>query len=331
MKSITTGRSLIARACVDHVLDVFLTLATQSDAAQRLGQLHEVRDAARVGGQVGLRVALLVEQRLPLAHHAQVAVVDQRHLDRHAFDRAGGQFLVGHLEATVAVDRPHLRVRAGHLGAHGGRDGEPHGAQPAGVEPGARLLVGDELRRPHLVLADAGDVHGVRAGDLTQLLDDVFGAEAAVALRIVAQRIGGPHVCQVGPPLGHVDLAGHAVVPQHLDQLGDDGLDVADDRHVGMAVLADLGRVDIGVDDLGLRREGVELPGHPVVEAGAQRDQQVAALQGRHRGDGAVHAGHAQVLTMAVRERTARHQRGHHRDAGRARPARAAARSPPRG
>ncbi len=80
---------------------------------------------------------------------------------------------------------------------------------------------------------------------------------------------------------------------QGRDELGDDGFDVADDRDVGVPVLADLGRVDIGVDDLGLRREGVELSSDPVVEAGAQCDQQVAALQGGHRGDGAVHAGHA--------------------------------------
>ena len=91
---------------------------------------------------------------------------------------------------------------------------------------------------------------------------------------------------------------------------------VADDRHVGVPVLADLGRVDIGVDDLGVRGERVELAGDPVVESGAQGDQQVAALQRRHRGHGAVHAGHAQVELVAVGERAARHQRGHHRDAG---------------
>ena len=42
-----------------------------------------------------------------------------------------------------------------------------------------------------------------------------------------------------------------------LDQLGDDLAAVADDRHVGGAVLADLGRVDVDVDDLGVRGERV--------------------------------------------------------------------------
>src|ERR1700761_8365450 len=116
---------------VDHVDHVFLTLATQSDTTECLGQLDEVGDPVRVGGQVGLRVPLSVEQGLPLTHHAEVAVVDQRHLDRCALDRAGGQFLVGHLKAAVAVDRPHLGVGSGHFGAHGCRDGEAHGAQTA--------------------------------------------------------------------------------------------------------------------------------------------------------------------------------------------------------
>ena len=77
-----------------------------------------------------------------------------------------------------------------------------------------------------------------------------------------------------------------------------------------MPVLADLGRVDVGVDDLGARCERVEVAGDPVVEAGAEADDQVALLQRRDRRDGAVHAGHAEVLRVAVRERPAGHQRG---------------------
>ena len=106
------------------------------------------------------------------------------------------------------------------------------------------------------------------------------------------------------------------VVPQCRDQLGDHGFDVTDDRHVGVPVLADLGGIDVGVNDLGLRGERVELSGDPVIETGAQRDQQVAALQPGHRRDGAVHTRHAQVLVVAVREGAARHQCGDHRDAG---------------
>ena len=67
---------------------------------------------------------------------------------------------------------------------------------------------------------------------------------------------------------------------------------------------------------LRVRRERVEVAGDPVVEAGAQADDQVAALQAGDRGDGAVHAGHAEVLRVAVGEGAAGHQRGDDRHAG---------------
>ena len=66
--------------------------------------------------------------------------------------------------------------------------------------------------------------------------------------------------------------------------------------------------------DLGVRREGGQLAGHPVVEPGAEADDQVAALQRGDRGDGAVHARHAEVGRVAVRQRAAGHQRGDDRD-----------------
>src|SRR5580693_7960307 len=49
-------------------------------------------------------------------------------------------------------------------------------------------------------MAAAGDVHRVRAGDLAQLLDHILRAQAAVALRSVAQRVGVAHAVEVFPP-----------------------------------------------------------------------------------------------------------------------------------
>ncbi len=53
---------------------------------------------------------------------------------------------------------------------------------------------------------------------------------------------------------------------------------VAHDRDVHLDVLRDRGRVDVDVDDLGLRRELVHLARHPVVEARADRDQAVRVV-----------------------------------------------------
>src|SRR3546814_7856097 len=61
-------------------------------------------------------------------------------------------------------------------------------------------------------------------------------------------------------------------------------------------------RSDVDVDDLGVRREGRDLAGDPVVEPAAQCDEQVGLL---HRGDGrvvAVHARHAEGEAVLVGE-----------------------------
>ena len=77
-----------------------------------------------------------------------------------------------------------------------------------------------------------------------------------------------------------------------------------------MAVLRDLRGVDVDVHDGGAGCEGVEAAGHAVVEAGAERHDQVGALKGADGRHGAVHAGHAQVVAIGVRERAAGGQRG---------------------
>ena len=59
-----------------------------------------------------------------------------------------------------------------------------------------------------------------------------------------------------------------------------------------------------------------DLAGDPVVEPGAQADEQIAALHGGHRGVVAVHAGHAQALGVRVGEGAPGHQGGDHRDPG---------------
>ncbi len=94
-------------------------------------------------------------------------------------------------------------------------------------------------------------------------------------------------------------------------------LQVADDRDVGGADLRDLGRVDVDVHDLRVRREERRLAGDAVVEPRTEGDEQVCLLQREHRRDGAVHAGHAQMLRVRVGERAACHERGHDGCAGR--------------
>ena len=53
--------------------------------------------------------------------------------------------------------------------------------------------------------------------------------------------------------------------PHHVVQ---HGFHVPDNRHVDALVLADLGRVDIDMDDLRIRGEGIDLAGDPVDQTG---------------------------------------------------------------
>ena len=110
------------------------------------------------------------------------------------------------------------------------------------------------------------------------------------------------------------DRVGLAQLRDRLRELGQHLAQLAHDRHVGRAVLGDLRRVDVHVDDLRAGRERVELAGHAVVEARAHRDQQVGAVE-RPVGElGAVHARHLQRERVRVGERALRHQRRDDRD-----------------
>src|SRR5688572_1319857 len=85
-----------------------------------LGELDEVGPLA----EVDLGVALVPEQLLPLADHAQVAVVEDEHLDRDAVLGAGGQLLRVHLDRAVAADHDGRDVGPRDGGAHPGRQAE---------------------------------------------------------------------------------------------------------------------------------------------------------------------------------------------------------------
>ncbi|CAM5513511.1 hypothetical protein SANTM175S_00990 [Streptomyces antimycoticus] len=256
-------------------------------------------------------VPLVVEEGLPLADHPERAVVDDGDLDRDVVQGAGGELLIGHLEAAVAVDRPHRAVGHARLGAHGGGHRVAHGPGAAGVQPGGGLVVLDEVRGPHLVLADARREDGALGGQLSDALDDLLRGEGAVRRQVVAQRVGVAPAVQIVPPGGVVAAVALGVLLlDGLDEVGEDLAGVTDDRHVGGAVLADLRRVDVGVDDLGVRGEAVQLAGDAVVEAGSEGDDQVGLLQRGDGGDRTVHARHSHVQRVAVGERAERHQGG---------------------
>src|SRR6266542_6180885 len=242
------------RRRADHLLDRRHDLAglgaPYPDAAIGLGEPHVVGDAGKVDGEV----ALLVDDPLPLAHHAVTAVVADDGLDGKPLAEACGQLLAVHLERAVAVDVDDELVGVGGLHAHGRREAVAHGPQSPRRAPAPGVLEPVVLGGPHLMLPDSGHDERLALGRVRDLLDHVLGLDDLVA-PVVAQRevvlprrdLGRPLLADLGDgggdPVLHLLLHG-------FDELRQHALAVADDRDVDLDVLGDRRRVDVDVDDL---------------------------------------------------------------------------------
>ncbi len=124
------------------------------------GQHDEVGREDGAGG-----VVLVVEGLLPLADHAEEAVVDDGDVDGVALLLDSGEFARSHLEAAVAYDDPDVFFGACGFGADGCGEREAHGAEASGGDEGAGGVVFVVLGLPHLVLAYVGDDDSLGRGD----------------------------------------------------------------------------------------------------------------------------------------------------------------------
>ena len=122
-----------------------------------LGNLHEIR----IITQIRLGIVALVEQLLPLPHHAQIFVVHDHQLDGQSKPVYGGQFLNIHLESAVAGNAQHASFRLRQLHSHRRRQSKTHRTQPARSNEASRRRRLIPLRRPHLVLAHVRNHHAV--------------------------------------------------------------------------------------------------------------------------------------------------------------------------
>ncbi len=228
------------------------------------------------------------------------------------------ELLRGHLEAAVAVDRPHHLLGAADLGADRRRHREAHGAEPARHDERVGIVELPALAGPHLVLTDARRDDRVVGRVVAQHVDAELRLERAVLELLVDQRVlllPRVWICAIhSSSTGQSLRAFSARTAFTISSMTRPA--IADDRHVGTADLAELGRVDVDVDDLRAWCERTDLAGDAVVEARAERDEQIGLLHRGDRGVVAVHARHAEAQLVVVGERAACHQRRHHREAG---------------
>ena len=154
---------------LDRRHDVVGVVDAEADATHRLGPLHVV---GQVGREVHLAVALLVEELLPLAHHAEVRVVR------------------GSRSSPGSARRPRSRAPARSSGSSRRRRSPTPSdracrpwrrSRPAPRSPSCRDRPSSPtctggwnvpvLARPHLVLAHAGDEDRVVGRVVAQRLD----------------------------------------------------------------------------------------------------------------------------------------------------------------
>src|SRR5215217_6156394 len=112
-------RSLLGQGLLHRALDLVLVLDHHPLHPEGLGELGPVGARAHLDRGI----AAVPEELLPLANHAEVAVVHQEDLDRDLMADGGGELLAGHDQAAVAGETHHRVVGLGDLGAD--RAGQP--------------------------------------------------------------------------------------------------------------------------------------------------------------------------------------------------------------
>src|SRR5829696_703696 len=289
------GAALLLLGPPNRRLDV-VALA-HSPAAQAVGGGEPLVVRPRDGR---LGVAAVVEELLPLAHHAEVAVVEDGHLDVEPEVPYGRELLQVHLDAAVACHDPHGLVGVGERYPHRRREREAHRAEPTRSYVAVLLGELEELGGPHLVLTDVGDEPDFFAGCG---LDGGHDPDWAVLVprRILTPLLWLLALRDLRPPL----VASVRIF--HVLEVGKDAtqgwLRVSGDPDGRLHDLAELRWVDVYVHDLCVRGEPVGCARNPVVEAHPDRDEEIGTIYRSIHARRAVHPRPADVQRVVLRER----------------------------
>src|SRR5579864_6161422 len=273
---------------------------TFASNAKSVGQSGEIRRNKRSSN-----VALVVEEFLPLANHAEIAVVNDGDLDVDLFLNDGGKLAHGHLEAAVAHDDPDFGIGLGELRSDGSGKCKAHGAEAAGSDERSGLIVVVILRFPHLVLADVGDNDGLAAGFFPNVVNDVRGVEMAV----VGQAL---NVANGGITFQLLDVANPISMAVGVDMRRDSLKNltrIANKRCIDFHVLVDFCAVDFNVNLACIARISAKITSHAIIKAHTNSNKQVGFLNSVVNPNFAVHTHHAEVKRIGGREAADAEQR----------------------
>ena len=210
---------------------------------------------------------------------------------------------------------------SGHrdLGADRRREPEAHRPEAARVEPPARLGEVVVLRRPHLVLADVGGDDRVALGRLVHRLDHELRLDLGVGRVLVAQRVLLPASSRIRSHQSSSRAESASSARYSPVSFGSTSLA---SPTIGMWAGTFL-EISAGSTSMWTNfargANSRELAGDPVVEAGADRDDQVGLVHRVVGGPGAVHAEHPEPLLVRRREGAEAHHASGDREACRRR------------
>ncbi|MNF66070.1 hypothetical protein D3C84_478530 [compost metagenome] len=231
--------------------------------------------------------------------------------------RTDRQFFDHELEVVVAGQRHHGARGVGLDHAEGRRNGPAERAGLAAVDPVARLVDMQELRAGDLRQTDGADVAGVLAEELVHFFIDALRLDRHVVE--VGLALQGALALAAGfdPGAAVLQLAGGLPLAGHFDEGIQRRTGVGDDAQVRVEYAADLGRLDVDVDELAALGVDVDAAGVAVGPAVADTEHQVGFQQGgvavAVRGLQTDHADHQLVV---VGNRAPAHQGRNHRHAG---------------
>ena len=128
----------------------------------------------------GCGVTFIEEEFLPLAHHAEIAVVQEHNFYSRTFLHDRGKFCLRHLETAVTINQPDIFFFIRKPCTQSSGDTVSHCAGTTRSEKSERFLKFIVLRRPHLVLTNAGHDQRITFGGSPQSTDCVCRVELAI-------------------------------------------------------------------------------------------------------------------------------------------------------
>ncbi len=156
---------------------------------------------------------------------------------------------------------------------------------------------------------------GLALGDLAEHLDCGLRLDDRTIALVVGEQpaIAAPLV-DLLPPAGHgLGIRRLADLLDDGDHLGQHAVDWANDRNICLDGLGDGCRINVDVDDLGIRAELGRAVDDAVIETRADRQNHIGVMHRQVGGVAAVHAEHADELAVAARIAAQAHQRIGHR------------------